>query len=114
MTATPTCKPWCTDHQTVGEDACYTRYVIYDNGEVGKSEPAEGSMAAQLRAVGGFPGEISWIAFVASQDEEDEHPVMDLQFYEAGADEANCTLPLNASVLTELRSSLGSILSKFS
>ncbi|MET3708875.1 hypothetical protein ABIB17_003524 [Arthrobacter sp. UYEF6] len=65
-------------------------------------------------AVGGFPGEISWIAFVASQDEEDEQPVVDLQFYEAGADEANCTLSLNSSVLMELRSSLGAILSEFS
>ena len=114
MTATPTCKPWCTEHLTVGEDSCYTRYVIYDKGEVGKSEPDEGPLAAQVEAVGGFPGEISWIAFVASQDEEDEQPVMDLQFYEAGADEANCTLSLNSSVLMELRSSLGAILSEFS
>ncbi|MET3708878.1 hypothetical protein ABIB17_003527 [Arthrobacter sp. UYEF6] len=50
MTATPTCKPWCTEHLTVGEDSCYTRYVIYDKGEVGKSEPDEGPLAAQVEA----------------------------------------------------------------
>lgn len=114
MTATPTCKPWCSDHLTVGEDSCYTRYVIYDDGTEERAEPAEGSFAAQFKAHGGFPGEISWIAFVASQDEEDEEPVMDLQFYEAGRDEATCTLSVDVNVIKQLRSGLGAVLSDFS
>lgn len=115
MTATPTCKPWCTDHQTLGEDACYTRFVIYDNGkEDEQAEHAEGSNAAQLQALGGVPAEISWIAFVASQDEEDEDPVMDLQFYEAGGDEPTATLGLDVNVIKQLRSGLGAVLNDFS
>lgn len=112
MTKTPTCKPWCTDHQE--PDECYTRFVIYDDGAEEKAAPAPGSLAAQMRALGGWPAEISWIAFVAAQDEEDEHPVMDLQFYEAGGDEANSTLHLDADVLKKLHSELGAIIKDFS
>lgn len=114
MTATPTCKPWCSDHLTVGEDSCYTRYIIYDDRKEERAEPAEGSLAAQFEALGGFSGEISWIAFVASQDDEDEKPVMDLQFYETGRDEATFTLSLDVNVIKQLRSGLGTVLSDFS
>lgn len=112
MTATSNCKPWCTDHQ--GADECYTRFVIYDKGDEEKAEPTEGSLAAQFKAFGGLPVDISWIAFVAAQDEEDEQPVMDLQFYETEGDEPNSTLHLDMEALKELHSNFGAILKNFS
>lgn len=114
MTATPDCKPWCTDHQTVGENSCYTRFMIYDDGREQESAPAPGSVAAQFQAVGGWPGEISWIAFVACQDEEDEHPEMDLQFFEAGGVEQSSNLHVDLGGLKALHSSIGAILKDFS
>jgi hypothetical protein len=115
MSATPNCKPWCTDHQDSGMSECYTRFVIYDDGMEAKAAPAPGSMAAKLRALGGLPAEISWIAFVASQDEEDEHPIMNLQFFEAGDDvEQNSDLSVELDGLKELHANLGAILKKFS
>jgi len=115
VTATPNCKPWCTDHKTKGENSCSTRFLIYDDGREAKATSAPGSMAAQFQALGGWPAEISWIAFVASQDEEDEHPVMNLQFFEAGDDvEQNSDLSVELDELKELHANLGSILKKFS
>lgn len=94
---------------------CYTRFVIYDDGTEEKTAPAPGSPAAQLQALGGWPADISWIAFVASQDEEDEHPIMDLQFFEAGDDvEQNSSLHVELDGLKALHSNLGAILKNFS
>lgn len=115
MSATPNCKPWCTDHKTKGENACYTHLVIYDDGREAKAAPAAGSMAAQFQALGGWPAEISWIAFVASQDEEDEHPIMNLHFFEAGDEvKQNSDLSVELDGLKELHANLGTILKKFS
>ena len=114
MTATPNCKPWCTDHKTIGENSCYTGFSIYDDGSQEKALPAPGSIAAQFQALGGWPAEISWIAFVASQDEEGVHPVMDLQFFEAGREEQSSNLHVDLDGLRELHANLGAILKKFS
>lgn len=113
MTATSDCKPWCTDHH--GPD-CSTQFTIYDDGNEAseKVEPAAGSLAAQLKAVGGIPSEISWINLVAMQDEEDEQPVMALHFFEVGGDEPVSTLSVDANGLKELHSNLGGILTDFS
>src|SRR5687768_11248130 len=99
MTVSPTCKPWCTDHQDPNE--CLTRILIYDKGkdETEESEPAPGSLAAQFQAFGGWPAEISWITFVASQDDEDEYPVMDLQFFEGGGKDQNSNLHVDVAAL---------------
>lgn len=116
MTALSNCKPWCMDHKTVGEDSCYTRFVIYDDGnESAEVEPGSSSLAAQSWASGGLPAEISWIAVVASQDDEDEDPLMDLQFYEAGeTGEQNSILHVDMAGLKQLHSALGAILRDFS
>jgi len=111
MTARPTCKPWCDDHQSVGEDTCYTTFVIYDDGEEEKVEPPEGSFAALGRGL--LPAEISWINFVANQEEEAENPSMLLEFYEAGERTASSTLELDADGLREIHSSLDIVLRKF-
>ena len=52
MSDTHTHKHWCTDHKSVGEDSCFTEFIVYDNGEEEKTEPEEGSFSAQLKAVG--------------------------------------------------------------
>lgn len=114
MNATSNCKPWCTDDQHVGENSCFTRFVIYDDGKESKAAPAPGSGAVQFQAGGGWPAEISWIAFVASQDEEDEHPEMDLQFFEAGGLEQSSNLHVELGGLKALHSELGAILEAFS
>lgn len=115
MTATPNCKPWCTDHKTVGENSCYTRFAIYDDGREASAAPAPESMAAQFQALGGWPADISWVAFVASQDGDDEHPIMDLQFFEAGDDVSqNSSLHVELDGLKTLHANLGAILKDFS
>jgi hypothetical protein len=114
MTTTPHCKPWRTEHRTKVEISCYTRFVIYDDGREAKAAPAPGTMAAQFQALGGWPAEISCISFVASQDEEDGHPVMNLQFFQAGdAVEQNSDLSVELDGLKELHANLGAILKKF-
>lgn len=112
MTATPTCKPWCTDHKSA--DECYTRFTIYDDGREESAKPDPDSLAGQFAALGGFPGQVSWISFVACQEDEDENPVMDLQFFEAGADEITCSLSLNLEQLKEFHASLGAVIRDFS
>lgn len=109
MSATPNCKPWCTDHQGLNE--CYTEFVIYDNGEdQRRTPPAPGSMAAMFE----FPKDVGWIKFCAAQDEEDEQPVMDLHFFEPGEVEPIVRLPLDTNVIQSLHSELGAILRGFS
>jgi hypothetical protein len=95
---------------------CFTRFVIYDDGSEAKAAPAPGSLAAQFQGLGRWPAEISRIAFVASQDEEeDEQPVMNLQFFEAGDDaEQNSDLSIELDGLKDLYAHLGAILRKFS
>lgn len=108
MTTTSDCKPWCTDHKTIGEDSCYTRVTIYDSGNNElQPAPAPGSMAALFE----FPKDIAWMNFVASQDENDEQPVMDLFFFEAGKDEPITTLALDQNTLKQLHRNLGTLLS---
>lgn len=115
MTATSNCKPWCTDHKTVGENSCYTHFVIHDDGREEEVASVPGTLAAEFEALGGGPSDISWVAFVVSQDEEDEHPLMDLEFYgpgESGDQKANLHLEIDG--LKQLHSSLGAILRDFS
>ncbi|WP_223980361.1 hypothetical protein [Arthrobacter sp. NicSoilB8] len=89
--------------------------MIFDDGREERAAPALGSLAAQFQTLGGWPADISWIAFVACQDEEDEHPTMDLQFFEAGDDvDQNSNLNVELDGLRALHSNLGAILKDFS
>ncbi|MCC9173242.1 hypothetical protein [Arthrobacter sp. zg-Y179] len=113
MTRSPDCKPWCDNHLTKFENSCNTMIVIYDDGRQAEAPPTPGTMAALFRA--GLPKAISWVAFVASQDEEDEKPIMDLQFFEAGdGAEQISNLHVDLDGLRTLHSSLADILREFS
>lgn len=104
MSATPGCRPWCTAH-SMGE--CFTRVTIYNNGEVQPSSPpAPGSMAALFE----YPKDIAWVSFVASQDEDDDEPVMDLHFFEAGQDEPITRMSLDKDTLQQVHRNLGAVL----
>ena len=110
-----TCKPWCTNHQDAGANECYTSFEIYNDGKEARAAPVPGSMAAQIQALGGWPAEISRVDFVASQEEEDDSPVMNFHFFEAGGDaEIASDLPLDLEALKKLHGSLGTIIQKFS
>lgn len=114
MSASPDCKPWCDDHLTdFGEDSCHTRSVIHDDGRPEKVPAAPGTMAALFQD--GVPWEISWVAFEASQDEEDEKPRIALQFFEAGDDPLkSANLYMELDELRAFHSSLTAILKDLS
>jgi hypothetical protein len=60
------------------------------------------SLAAQFNALG-WPKKIAWIRFHGSLDEEDEEPVMELTFHEAGDhDNAAAVLQLDVDGLKAL------------
>lgn len=111
MPATSSCKPWCTDHQ--GADECYTSFSIHDDGREAERFDPE-SLAGQFAALGRFPGQVSWVSFVACQEDDDEHPAIDLQFFEAGADEMNCHLHLSLEELKDLHRNLGTAIRRLS
>lgn len=86
---------------------CFTRVTIYNNGEVQPSSPpASGSMAALFE----YPKDIAWVSFVASQDEDDDEPVMDLHFFEAGQDEPITRISLDKDTLQQVHRNLGAVL----
>lgn len=114
MSDTHTHKHWCTDHKSVGEDSCFTQFIVYDNGEEEKTELEEGSFGAQLKAVGGWPSEVAWVSFIVSQDETDEEPLIDLHFFEAGNYEPISTLHLEMDGLKEFHSNLADAMKRIS
>lgn len=114
MTATSDCKSWCDDHQSkYGDDDCYTKSVIYDDGRPEKAPPAPGTMAALFQE--GMPMEISWVTVTASQDAEDEEPHLELQFFGAGDDPMeSAILHVDLAGLSAFHSSIGAIINKIS
>lgn len=111
MPATSDCKPWCTDHQEPNE--CFTQRWILDGDEKetpAVSVPEPGSLAAQFQALGGLPEDVATIVLIASQDEEDDQPLMHLEFRKAGNHEAVAALHLDRDELAETHKNLGSML----
>lgn len=83
-------------------------------GKINKLSARRDPPGALLQALGGMPKDVAWVNFVASQDEEDEYPLMDLQFFEAGNYEAISTLHLDMDSLKDIHSRLGAVMRKFS
>ncbi|MCC9173243.1 hypothetical protein [Arthrobacter sp. zg-Y179] len=78
-----------------------------------KVPPAPGTKAALVQD--GLPWEISWVAFEASQDEEDEKPLIGLQFFEAGDNPVeSANLYMDLDELRAFHSSLTAILKDLS
>ena len=104
MSGTPNCRPWCTEH-SMGE--CFTRVTMYNNVEVQPATPpSPGSMAALFE----YPKDIACVSFLASQDEDDDEPVMDLHFFEAGQDEPITRMSLDKDALQQVHRNLGAVL----
>ena len=114
MSASPGCKPWCNDHLTDSEeDSCHTRFVIYDDGRPEKVPPAPGTKEAFVQAA--LPWEISRVAFEATQDEDDEKPLIGLHFFEAGDDPMeSADLYMDLDELRTFHSNLTTILKELS
>lgn len=105
MTATPTCKPWCDDHQYDELSECYTRVCIYDDGEQTEISPGEVHPLFEL------PKEISRIFLTVMEDEEDERPRVELAFFETGNfTDAAGVLLLDSVGLKDLYARLGAVL----
>lgn len=114
MSASAGCKSWCSDHLTDSEeDSCHTRFVIYDDGRPEKVPPAPGTRAAFVQA--GLPCEISSVAFEATQDEDDEKPLIGFHFFEAGDDPMeSADLYMDLEELRTFHSNLTAILKDLS
>ena len=82
--------------------------TIYSNGEVQSSSPPAhpGSMAALFE----YPKDNAWVSFVASQDEDDDEPMMDLHFFEASQDEPITRMSLDKDTLQQVHRNLGAVL----
>ncbi len=105
MTTKSTCKPWCDDHQYDEISECYTRVCIYDNGEEEKLTPA------QVHPLFELPKEISRILLTVMEDEEDERPRVELEFFQSeNRFEAHGVLQLDSIGLKDLHAQLGSVL----
>lgn len=83
MPSTPDCKPWCEEHQTIGENSCTRLICLYrtadgpaeDNpgSEPGKVDPQMAGFREQFQAFAGFPDQVDTVFLDISQDlEEDE------------------------------------------
>jgi hypothetical protein len=103
MTATPTCKPWCDELSE-----CYTRVCIFDDGEETKPAPTPAHALFQPLK------EISRIFLTVMEDEEDERPRVEIEFFETGNfTDADGVLHLDASGLKDLHAQLGALLKDF-
>lgn len=105
MTATPTCKPWCDDHQYAELSECYTRVCIFDDGQETESAPV------QSHPHFAQPKEISRILLTLMEDEEDARPRVEVEFFEAGNfSDADGLLRLDSTGLKDLHAQLGVVL----
>ncbi|MEV8183387.1 hypothetical protein [Specibacter sp. NPDC078692] len=112
MTSTPTCKPWCDDHQHDEISECYTRFCVFQDGAEDDEESKYGP--GPLGAVFQQPKEIGRIFLTVMEDEEDERPRVEIEFFETGNfTDATGWLHLDSRGLRDIHAQLGAVLKNF-
>lgn len=115
MPATPTCRPWCENHEAA-DDSCnrliflFTKSDEPDDGDGRESQeqnPAITSLKEQFHGAGLLPDEIDTVFLDVIQTQEDEDPVMLLRFWDSTKDDDSATVTVDLADLRALRASLG-------
>ena len=112
MTTKPACEPWCDEHNDAAGE-CLTLRCLYSHDEhTGPSgNPGSAALAAQFRAMSGFPDRVNSIFVEVSYiPAEEDRPEMVLRFRDINTDADSATLSTTAVGLRELHASIGEFL----
>ena len=113
MTTNPACEPWCDEHnEAAGE--CLTLRCLYSDREeqaLPAGKPGFAGLAAQFKALAGFPDQVNSIFLEVSYiPAEEDRPEMVLRFRDISEDADSSTLSTTATGLRQLHASLGEVL----
>jgi hypothetical protein len=113
MTTIPACEPWCDQHNDVAGECLTLRCLYSDREEQAPpaGEPEFAGLAAQFKALAGFPDRVNSIFLEVSYiPAEEDRPEMVLRFRDISEDADSSTLGTTATGLRQLHASLGQVL----
>ena len=113
MTTKPACEPWCDEHNDAAGE-CLTLRCLYAHCEhhtwpAGKPESA--ALAAQFKALAGFPDRVNTIFIEMSYiPAEEDRPELVLRFRDTSNAADSATLGTTTLGLRQLHASIGEFL----
>lgn len=110
MPAKPTCQPWCEEHKDDYDDSCNMTRCLYKHDKA--PPPLTGNaeldgMAAAIRSMGVGSGSVDTVLLEVTKSEEDEQPLVTLEFWDSTKDLDWPVLETTISGMKDLHAELG-------